>query len=194
MTARDNPFATDRAERLLRFRSEWIGSSMSELTSRWEKLHRRAAITGRHGAGKSTLLDSWATHLGVQNQPVTRLFLNRDTRTLTPDQWHAIEDCHGKTILLDGEGHLSWKERRKVHQLSQNAAGLLVTRHKKGSLPILCHLNPDIEILHRCVRKLAPEEYPSLAPNFPRWWKQHRGNIRDILLECYDSITRCHMQ
>lgn len=189
MTARDNPFATDRTERLLYFRPEWMGASMSELTNRWEKLDRRAEILGRHGAGKSTLLATWKQHLESEHQPVIDLFLNRESNGFNEAQWQKIEACHGKTIILDGEEQLSWRQRHRFYQLTKHAVGILVTRHKKGRLPTLCHLDPGIETLHRCIQELAPEHYPSLSPLLPKWWKQYRGNIREILLRCYDEVT-----
>jgi len=162
---------------------------MQSLTENWEKLNRRAEIIGRHGAGKSTLLASWKKNLESNNHQVIHLFLNRENQSFSETQWQKIATCHGKTILLDGEEQLSWRQRHRFYQLSKNASGLLVTRHKKGRLPTLCHLDPGIDTLHRCVQKLSPELYQELAPHFPKWWKQYRGNIREILLKCYDEAA-----
>ena len=192
MNARENPFATDRAQRLLTFRSEWADTSMDQLTNQWKKLNRRASILGRHGSGKSTLLASWKHHLETNKHPVIHLFLSRENGSFSTAQWNLIANCQGQTILLDGEEQLSWKQRHRFYQLTKNASGILVTRHKKGRLPNLCHLDPGIEILHRCIRELAPDHYQTLSTHLPTWWKQYRGNIREILLECYDFISKSH--
>ncbi len=124
MNASENPFATDRTQRLLAFRPEWAGTTMPELTAQWEKLNRRAEILGRHGAGKSTLLDSWKLQLKSNNQPYIHIFLNRAQKQLSDNQWQEITNCHGKTILIDGEEQLSWYARKScavyppLHQAS----------------------------------------------------------------------------
>ena len=186
MNARENPFATDRTQRILTFRPEWANTSMSELTAQWEKLNRRAEILGKHGSGKSTLLTSWEQWLAENNQPVIHIFLNREHRNISGSQWQQLTESQGKIILLDGEEQLSWRQRRKFYQLSTNAHGLLITRHKSGSLPTLCNLDPNIQILHHCIKEVSPENYQELAPHLPEWWKKYQGNIREILLECYD--------
>lgn len=188
MNARENPFATDRTQKLLTFRPEWADTTMTELTTQWEKLNRRAEILGRHGSGKSTLLAFWHQQLQLNNKSIVHIFLNRERRKISENQWQKIKNCHGKIILIDGEEQLSWQARRKLHKLSAPASGILITRHKKGLLPTLCKLDPDIEILHHCVRAIAPLHYQRLSMHFPTWWKQHQGNIRDILLSCYDAL------
>ena len=188
MNACENPFATDRTQSLLTFRPEWAGTTMQELTARWETLNRRAEILGRHGAGKSTLLASWKQWLQSNNNLFIHIFLNREQRQLSEEQWHQLQNCHGKTILIDGEEQLSWQARRKLHKLSASASGILITRHKSGRLPTLCTLDPDIEILHRCIREIAPLHFQDLAPLLSKWWRQDRGNIREILLRCYDEL------
>ncbi len=30
--------------------------------------------------------------------------------------------------------------------------------------------------------------YDQLAPEFPQWWQDYHGNIREILLRCYDEV------
>ncbi|MEM1008366.1 MAG: hypothetical protein AAGJ35_05120, partial [Myxococcota bacterium] len=67
-------------------------------------------------------------------------------------------------------------------------AGLIVTRHSAGKLPTLIHLDPDIHVLNSCVEKLAPQHLDELSSLFPSLWLKHKGNLRHILLECYDSI------
>ena len=173
---------------MLAFRPEWSGPSWDTIDQRWNELHHRAALIGRHGSGKTTFLDAWNRRLLKNSCEVEQLFLNRETTNLSEDAWQILEDCTGKIILLDGEEQLNWIQRRRFYQLTQKAAGLLVTRHREGKLPTLQHFDPSIEILHTAVRELAPDHFEQLAPQFPHWWKDYHGNIREILLRCYDEV------
>lgn len=186
VNARSNPFATDRTELLLSYRPEWIGTTKEELLAKWQQLDQRATLTGRHGAGKSTLLAWFRQHLLQQGQQVLHLFLNRQSKSFSETDWQKIREAAGKFILLDGEEQLGWRARRRFYQLGQAAEGLLVTRHRPGHLPQLWDLQPDIAVLQRCIRRAAPDYYSDVEPHLPQWWQKHRGNIRDILLECYD--------
>ena len=188
MKACENPFATDRVERLLAFRTDWAGTTWEVLEQRWEKLGRRAALTGRHGAGKTTLLAAWMPRLRARGHQVLPFFLNREQPALEAEHWQQLAACPGKIVILDGEEQLSSWQRRKLHRTTRQAAGLLVTRHRPGRLPTLLHLAPPLELLHRCVRRLAPAHYPQLAPHLAGWWRDHRGNLREILLRCYDQV------
>lgn len=189
MKACDNPFATDRVERLLRYKPDWIETDWASIEDRWSKLNRRVTLTGRHGSGKTTFLDTWQERLTSKHQHVIRIFLNRETRSLTSHRWEALNNPADKIILLDGEEQLDWSDRRKFYRETRTAAGLLVTRHKKGKLPTLLHLEPDINILDLCVQHLAPAHYSRLAPYLPTWWRQSSGNIRQVLLNCYDILA-----
>ena len=189
MNALNNPFATDRVERVLAFKPEWAGTTWKEIELRWQSLNRRATLTGRHGSGKTTFLDVWGKRLSKDGHEVVSLFLNRESRSLTPADWLALENCAGKTILLDGEEQLNWRARRKFYRLTQPAKGILVTRHSNGKRPNLLHLDPDLDLIHRCVRELSPDLYPQLAPQLPKLWKKHAGNLRHILLDCHDAVT-----
>jgi len=188
VNALNNPFATDRVERVLAFRPEWAGTTWKEIELRWKSLNHHATLTGHHGSGKTTFLDAWKKRLIEDGHEVVSLFLNRESRSLTPVGWQALENCSGKTILLDGEEQLSWRARRKFHQLCQQADGVLVTRHSRGKLPTLLHFESDIRTLELCIQQLAPEHHQILSPRLELWWQQCNGNIREILLKCYDAL------
>lgn len=188
MQARDNPFATERVERLLAFDPTWADTSWESLERRWENLGQRAALTGRHGAGKSTFLDAWKSRLLAKGNEIISLALNSEHSSLSSECWDTIASSTGKTIILDGEEQLSWRQRRKFYHLTKRSSGLLVSRHNPGKLPALIHLDPGFDILQRCVQKLAPLSYVELAPMLPKWWKLHDANTRDVLLRCYDAV------
>lgn len=193
MSARHNPFATDRVERLLAFQPGWASTVWSEIETRWNKLGCRAAITGRHGSGKTTCLDAWQLRLEQQGRDVQRIFLNRDRRKLAEADWQGLRYCAGKVVLLDGEEQLAWVDRQRLQRLSRSADGLLVSRHRRFSLtglslPVVLHLDPGTEVLRRCVQILAPDQLDLLEPQLKIWWRQEKGNIRQILLRCYDAM------
>ena len=190
MLARYNPFATDRVERLLTFQPEWSGNTWEELGKKWASQNYRAAITGRHGAGKTCFLNTWATKITdtPQRDPLF-IFLNREQPRITGTQWQSLEQCHGRTVILDGEEQLGPYARIKFYRLARTASGILVTRHHQGKLPTLIHLAPDLDMLTRCVKKLAPDHFALLTPLLPAFWQKHKGNIRHCLLECYDQLA-----
>ncbi|NWK55109.1 hypothetical protein HW115_05775 [Verrucomicrobiaceae bacterium N1E253] len=186
MRAHDNPFATDRVEQLLVFRPEWSGTSWSAIEDRWTKLGQRGALIGPHGSGKTTFLDAWEKRLMEQGGEVLRLFLNRESRELDEIAWEALEDASGKIVILDGEEQLGWLQRRRFYQCTASAAGVLVARHRRGKLPVLLEFEPNMELLIRCVHELAPQQVEALSEHLPSWWREHHGNIREVLLRCYD--------
>lgn len=190
MQANENPFATDRVENLLNFRPGWSKLSWGEIESRWSNANYRCAITGRHGAGKTTLLTAWKQRLREADLEVIEIFLNRESRSLTVEQWDSL--VHPKLInsivILDGEEQLGYISRRRFYKISQTAKGVIITRHSKNHFANLIHLAPEREVLHQCVLEIAPEHYARLSPYFDRWWKDKKGNIREILLACYDAV------
>jgi hypothetical protein len=190
MLARDNPFATNRVEQLLRFNPEWSGTTWEHLDKKWGMLERRATVTGRHGAGKTCFLDAWAArHTKISGMEPVRIFLNREQNTMTDTEWQTLAGCHGKTIILDGEEQLGFRARNKFYNLAQHASGILVTRHVCGKLPTFLHLNPSMKVLLRCIQHVAPEHSEHLSRMLPKMWKKHHANLRSILLECYDVVA-----
>ncbi|MCP5536820.1 MAG: hypothetical protein H7A51_11400 [Akkermansiaceae bacterium] len=188
MNARDNPFATDRVERLLAFRPEWSGTDWNTIDGRWKNNNHRGTLTGRHGSGKTTFIDAWKKRLTGQGDHVICFFLNRDQRDLSPGHWQQLENCADSTVILDGEEQLSWLARRRFYQLTSRTSGLLVSRHEGGKLPELLHFDPDLRILRLCIEHLAADHYQQLSPHLVDWWEQTHGNIREVLLRCYDAV------
>ncbi len=191
MQAHENPFATDRVERLLSFRPVWSTITWEQLDQAWQQAGFRGAITGRHGAGKTTLISSWKHRLAERGTDYLELFLNREAKSLSEAEWESLEDpsIAQKIVILDGDEQLGYFDRRRFYRLTQQAKGLIVTRHRQNHLSTLAHLDPSIDILKQCVKELAPQHYPALEPHFQAWWKSKKGNIREILLECYDAIA-----
>ncbi|MGB0991881.1 MAG: hypothetical protein ACPG32_05370 [Akkermansiaceae bacterium] len=190
ITACQNPFATDRVQRVLPFDVTLTNTTWDELWQRWKLLNGRATVIGPHGAGKTTFLDSWEKLLQEKNHTTLRVFLNRKKRKFSSREAHALENSHGKIIILDGEEQLGWHGRRTFKKHTQDAAGVLITRHTPNNQPELLRLQPDIDCLIQCVQRIAPDQFSSLEKALPELWEKHHGNIRHVLLECYDLAFR----
>ena len=157
MTAADNPFRVSRTEELLFFRPEWSGLTWESLEEQWEVSGRRGAIIGPHGVGKTTLLESWQKRLEEKGERVVKLFLNRQERDFSYEVLSEIENA--TVLLVDGAEQLSWWRRRVLLQKSKGK-GWLETRHRKARLSVIADLQPNREILNRCLTELQ-EEVPS---------------------------------
>lgn len=188
MLARDNPFSTHRVERILSFDPQLSRTSWVEIGRRWMALYSRASLVAPHGAGKSTFMDAFQTRLETSGHSVLRLFLNQESNKLDNIQWQMLEHSQQQVVMLDGEEQLGYLSRRRFYQLTQNCSGLLISRHKPAKLPQLFSLEPDIQLLTTSIDRLAPEHLSQLRPMLSEWWREHDGNIREILLRCYDSV------
>ncbi|MGJ8676228.1 MAG: hypothetical protein ACSHX0_01790 [Akkermansiaceae bacterium] len=189
MQAHQNPFATDRVEKLLRFDPLWSGLTWAEIELRWCGAGYACAVTGRHGAGKTTLLDAWRQRMLRRGENVLSLFLNRQSHGLDDTEWAELADVSQRVVILDGEEQLTYLQRRKFYQLTREAKGLIVTRHRQNHLKTIVHLDPQRNVLDRCVRLVAPEYVDLLEPHLDLWWKEKQGNLREILLCCYDVVS-----
>ncbi|MEO1856208.1 MAG: hypothetical protein ABGY95_02430, partial [Rubritalea sp.] len=190
MLARDNPFSTHRVEQILSFDPVLSGSSWEEIDGRWVTLRERASLVAPHGAGKSTFMDAFQRRLEDSGHSVLRIFLNQETNKLGAKQWGMLENCSQKIVMLDGEEQLGFFARKRFYRLTQNSLGLLISRHNPTKLPQLLVLEPNIDLLIKCIERLAPKHLSALQPMLDQWWKEQNRNIREILLRCYDAVQR----
>ncbi|WP_035609021.1 hypothetical protein [Haloferula sp. BvORR071] len=189
MTARDNPFAPARLARVLGFDPALNGSSWEELEAKWERLGRRAAVTGQHGAGKTSLLAAWAQRSEAKGDPVIRLFFNEQHCQLQDPDRDLLGECVGKLVLLDGDCHLSWWQQRELHRLLRPAAGVLAARHRRGPWPELLRLEPGLELAKILLNRAFSARSGPWSDNLPERWRRHRGNLRELWLELYDEAA-----
>jgi len=105
--ARDNPFASDRVERL-RYRLP-DGMTWDELLERLAALRFRAALVGPHGRGKTTLLEDLAPRLTARGFRVRTVTLRQEERRV---DWKRFRSLGPDDVLfLDGAellGRLAW--------------------------------------------------------------------------------------
>lgn len=183
VSATSNPFATGRLERLLAFDPELIGDTWRSIERRWEGLGRRACVVGHHGAGKTTFLDAFAARLP---QRVVRLFFNDRHRRLDEAARETLRGVAGAVVLLDGDTHLPWGDRLELRRALAGAAGVLSARHRAGRLPMLLELEADPELARSLLARIDLAIAAELAPEMPRLFRKHHGNLRELWLECYD--------
>lgn len=189
MRARDNPFRTERLERIA-FRDG--GPGLEGIRSRWIALGRRGAIVGPHGSGKTTLLralgagaarEGFRVHRWFRNAespPPAPLALVRQARGLGPDD----------VLVVDGAGHLPGWAWRLVERLARSAGGLLVTAHAPGLLPTLVETRTDRALLAALLAELTGEERPRWEPLALSLFDRCGGNLRDVFLTLYDVAAQ----
>lgn len=190
MIARENPFAPVRLEQVLAFDPALIGSTWEALEQKWASLGFRAAICGRHGAGKTTLLRAWAARLQERGEAPLRIFLNDEKRQLSPEDRLTLSRCAGRILFVDGEQHISWWERLHLRRASRPAAGLIVARWSRGTLPLICRLEPDPALAAALLQRAAPQWLGRFKPDLDRRLANCRGNLRELFLGYYDDLAR----
>jgi hypothetical protein len=186
MTARDNPFAPGRLRRVLGFDPRLVGGSWEALDARWAALGRRAAVTGHRGSGKSSLLEAWAERL---DEPPLRLFFNESKRVPDDADRARLDDCAGRVVIVDGEDHLSWPQRRRLRRALRAAAGLLVARERRGPWPELIRLRSDPALAAVLLERAAPEWAAPFQAEAAARWRAAGGNLRELFLGCYDELA-----
>ncbi|MFL6203121.1 MAG: hypothetical protein ACJ76J_28465 [Thermoanaerobaculia bacterium] len=177
MRARDNPFASDRVEKL-RYRLP-EGLTWDELLERLAALRFRAALVGAHGRGKTTLLEELAPRLTARGFRVRTVTLRQDERRVA---WKRFRGLGADDVLfLDGAellGRLAWL---RVRLSCRRAGGLIVTSHRPGLLPTLLECDTTPELLAGLVRELTGEELET-----GELFIRHGGNLRLAFWEMYD--------
>ena len=184
MKAGDNPFAPGRLERVLGFDPALAGTSWEALEKKWRELGCRAAVTGHRGSGKSALLRAWAKRCEA---PVM-LHFNEQRRRLDDAHRSEMAEGAGRLWFIDGEDYLRAGDRRELHYAAEVATGILVSRYRAGSWPEFIRLTATPRLasilLDRVSLPLAERFRPDLEDRFRRC----RGNLRELLLECYDEL------
>lgn len=177
MRARDNPFASDRVEKLrCRLPEGW---TWDRLLDRLAALRYRAALVGPHGHGKTTLLEELAPRLAARGFRVRTVTLRQEERRM---DWQRLRGLDEDDVLfLDGAellGRFAWL-RVRFH--CRQAGGLIVTSHRPGLLPTLLECRTTPELLADLVQELTGEELET-----EELFVRHGGNLRLVFWEMYD--------
>jgi len=176
--ARDNPFSSDRVERL-RYRLP-AGLTWDALLERLAGLRFRAALVGPHGRGKTTLLEELAPRLTARGFRVRTVTLRQDERRV---DWSRLRLDEDEILLCDGAellGRVAWLRLRLA---CRRAGGLIVTSHRPGLLPTLLECETTSELLAGLVRELTGETLET-----GELFVRHGGNLRMVFWEMYDRF------
>jgi hypothetical protein len=184
VTARDNPFASRRIERLrLRFSS---GDGWNTLLHRLEMHRWRGAIVGPHGAGKTTLLEQIAPRLRAIGFQPWLITLREGATPAEFKRVHCLAAANS-FVLLDGAEQLPWSRWICLRWTLRNAAGLLISQHEAGRLPTLLEMRPTAELLTELTNELVPGGIDHCEAR--RLLQKHRGNVRECFRELYDHTA-----
>ena len=185
MKAGDNPFAPGRLERVLGFDPALAETSWEALEEKWRELGCRAAVTGHQGSGKSALLRAWVKR---SDSPVF-LHFNEQRRRLDETQRCELAEGAGRFWFIDGEDYLRASDRRKLHQAAECSAGIVVSRYRAGSWPTLIRLTATPTLASILLDRTAPTLAEKFLPDLAQRFRRCRGNLRKLLLECYDELS-----
>jgi GTPase SAR1 family protein len=185
MRARDNPFSSERIDRVC-FRPQ--GQSWRQIMVSLARLGFRASIVGPHGSGKTIMLESLVPRLKERGYSIKLLRLS-SARPKIPKGWlkSISRNRDLRNILIvdgaDQMGPVSWLFLKHI---SRRAGGLIVATHCKGMLPVLLECTTSPHLLNEIVTDLVGEEAAPLRDTNAMLFAKHKGNLRSALRELYD--------
>jgi hypothetical protein len=183
MNARDNPFAPGRLERVLGFDPALAGTTWEALEEKWHALGCRVAVTGHRGAGKSALLRAWAKRCDA---PVV-LHFNEQRRRLEEAGRRELDEGAGRLWFVDSEDYLHPSDRRELHHRAKAAAGMVVSRYRPGRWPELIRFASSTALAEVLLERAATTHGEHFRHALEQRFRRCRGNLRELLLECYDD-------
>ena len=189
MRARDNPFRSEKIERL-GYRLE--GTTWTELLARCERLNYRCAVVGRYGSGKTTFLEELEKQLQGARFRTRLIRLRMGRRVFVPTLLNRLTKglTRREILLFDSAGQLNYAAWHWLRWNSRHARGLIITVHKPGRLPTLWECRTSSALLAELLAHLldcCPDQVRHLAANL---CDKHDGNLREAFRECYDNIAQ----
>ncbi len=110
----------------------------------------------------------------------------------TRPQWCAPD----RLLIIDGYEQLSFLSRAKVVWLTKRkAVGLLITSHRRTSVPTLIETQVDVALAEQLLDQLLPVDLPDReklmnAPHISQLLDRHDGNLREVFMQLYDEIEQ----
>jgi len=170
------------------------GLGAAELVARLAQLGWRASIVGPHGSGKSTLLAALRPEIERMGCGVESIALRDRQRRLPAEFLEAIVRRTPTIAIIDGYEQLGYRSRWQLcRRCRATGAGLLITTHRRTSLPVLFQTATDFELFQRIVEHLVAtgddmveQAAPIALLDLRRVWQRHGGNLRESLFDLYD--------
>lgn len=171
-------------------------SSADTLVERLREQQWWGEIIGPHGSGKSTLLAELQPELQAAGRHVST-FVCREGQRRLPIAADELRSWHAATqLVVDGYEQLGWFARWRLQRnCRRRGAGLLITAHQPMGLPTLLITRPTLESTRAVVQEILaaferqfPTDERVTIPNdlLDRLYRQHRGNVRELLFGLYD--------
>ena len=193
MNAESNPFAT-------RFTRPGeldflfpTGETAATLVDRLAAQAWRGQIVGPHGTGKSTLLHTLAHELRRRGREIAWFTLHGGQRGLDITAAQAAAWNDATQVIVDGYEQLSWWSRAWLKRTTRRqGAGLLATTHLDAGLPTLFVMQGDEALAQQIVGQLLADRklLHVTADDVSRCYRQHAGNVREMLFALYDLHER----
>ena len=184
MTAADNPFSTERLDRLaFRFPA---GVTWATLLARCAESGYRCAIVGPPGSGKSTLIAQLAPHLEASGFTPRLFHLGAESRRAHRDAVLA-EVRNMRTpdfLLLDGAEQLNSNEWLILRSAIHSLAGCIITQHRTGRLATAIETGTTPALLEALATELTGGRLP--VGEATAIHTRCRGNLRDGFRELHD--------
>ncbi len=182
--ARENPF---RIAEVKRFRYLLSEQGWQTLYGDWCASGCRGAIVGPHGSGKTTLLEDFAKRFGERFSSVLFWRFNRGDRKIPRQLWSQLSTVAAPLLLLDGLEQLSRAEQFRLRFRTRKLPGILVTTHTPVFYPTVLTCQSRFAVLEQMVRQLLVGHFQPTTSDLTAIFSRHHGNIREALLELYDS-------
>lgn len=151
---------------------------------------RVVAVMGPHGHGKSTLVAAVAVAARAAGWAV------REVRVRSPlESWRpvaaAIAAARGTFLACDG-WERAFPGTATAVRIIAAARGLrvVVTVHRRGSLPILARCDTSPRLLAQLVARLPDHAGLISAHDVDDAYRRHEGNLREALYDLYDRFER----
>ena len=183
MKARDNPFSTDRIEKV-KFRPQ--GWSWEEILAKAIDLGMRFSITGAEGSGKTALLHELIDRLHIPTHKTLHIKLSQSEAEISWRRLLRLLTSNHRYLIIDGAESLGAAKWYFVRMLSCQLSGLIITTHKPGYLPALVHCSTSSQLLTEIVQELCPCPDPLSDEKTQELLESNHGNIRSSLLALYD--------
>ena len=189
-----NPFRSRRLEQLP-FRSPRDGAPFdwARFLAEFQALRgrERGAVVGPHGSGKTTFLVELQQRLAARGREVVMLFTNRDGGGRMPDEWVGLLRATGEETLVIADGYdaLGVFSRLRLRRVLRPRGGLIVTAHRRCTLPTLLETATSPRLLESLLDDLCAGSRGSFRPSeewLAKLYRSCRGNLREVLRRLYN--------